>query len=112
MTMACIPLRLTSLGAPGAGKGTLAKRLAKDNDFTHISVGDMLRGKVDDNAAVAWHVKNSELLPPEHLFPLLQEEFRDSPPTCPIILDGFPRNADQMRKFEKRVSCRERVPVI
>ncbi|KAH6631518.1 hypothetical protein F5144DRAFT_648278 [Chaetomium tenue] len=31
------------ISSPGAGKGALSARLANDNDFTHISVGDMLR---------------------------------------------------------------------
>ncbi|EAQ88326.1 hypothetical protein CHGG_04945 [Chaetomium globosum CBS 148.51] len=31
------------ISSPGAGKGTLSRWLAEDNDFTHISIGDMLR---------------------------------------------------------------------
>ncbi|KAK4100927.1 P-loop containing nucleoside triphosphate hydrolase protein [Parathielavia hyrcaniae] len=89
------------IGAPGAGKGTLAKRLAKEHDFTHISVGDILRENADKSAAIGWHVKNGELVPSDHLFPLLRETFRDCSPGCPIILDGFPRRLDQIRGFEK-----------
>ncbi|KAK4158059.1 hypothetical protein C8A00DRAFT_39615 [Chaetomidium leptoderma] len=84
-----------------AGKGTLSKRLAEDNDFTHISVGDLLRENFDEEPAITWHVEKGELLPMQYLLPCLKTAFRDSPSGCPIIVDGFPRRADQVRAFEK-----------
>jgi adenylate kinase family enzyme len=92
------------LGAPRAGKGTLSKRLARDNSFTHISIGDLLRENVEKSPAIAWHVKNGELLPSDFLIPLLRERFLDCQPGCPIIVDGFPRRSDQIQAFEKAVS--------
>ena len=92
------------LGAPGAGKGTLSKRLARDNGFTHISIGGLLRENAENSPAIAWHVKNGELLPSDHLIPLLRESFLDCRPGCPIIVDGFPRRSDQIQAFEKAVS--------
>jgi UMP-CMP kinase len=94
----------STLGAPGAGKGTLSKRLARDNGFTHISIGDLLRENVENSPAIAWYVKNGELLPSERLIPLLRETLLDCRPGCPILVDGFPRRSDQIQAFEKAVS--------
>ena len=91
------------LGAPGAGKGTLSKRLAEDHDFTHISVGDLLRESVDDEPSIMWQVEMGKLLPMKYLLPRLRTAFLDSPGGCTIIVDGFPRRADQVRAFEKTV---------
>ena len=41
-------MRLLLIGAPGAGKGTQAVRLAERFGITHISSGDLLRGHVRD----------------------------------------------------------------
>ncbi len=93
-----------SKGAPGAGKGTLSKLLADDNDLTHISIGNLLREHSDAKTAIGWHVQNGGLVPNDLLFPLLRETFRDSPAGCPIVLDGFPRRLEQAVGFERVVS--------
>ncbi|KAL2171668.1 hypothetical protein VTG60DRAFT_1964 [Thermothelomyces hinnuleus] len=89
------------IGAPGAGKRALSNRLPQDNGFTHISVGDLLRVKMGKESVIARHVENGELLPWEHLFPVLEEAFRDARPGRPIILDGFPRWVAQATCFHK-----------
>ncbi|AEO67145.1 uncharacterized protein THITE_2046475, partial [Thermothielavioides terrestris NRRL 8126] len=87
-------------GAPGAGKGTLCKRLAQTYDFTHISVGDLLREKAHDTN-ISRYLENNELLPSQYLFPVLRDAFRNAAPGRPIILDGFPRRHEQIGEFEE-----------
>lgn len=95
-------------GSPGAGKGTLCKRLAADYGFTHLSVGDMLRDLVanpdDADDVVRDYVKRGELLPMEHLLPLLKVKIGKCVSGRPILLDGFPRRLDQAWEFEEVVS--------
>ncbi|KAH0494771.1 hypothetical protein TgHK011_008360 [Trichoderma gracile] len=89
------------LGAPGAGKGSLSKKLANRYCFTHISIGDLLRQVVampEANETVIGYVKRGELLPTELLFDVLRPHV-DVGGT--IILDGFPRRLDQAEAFEK-----------
>ncbi|KAH6856872.1 adenylate kinase-domain-containing protein, partial [Chaetomium sp. MPI-CAGE-AT-0009] len=90
-------------GAPGAGKGTLSKQLASDNGFTHISIGDLLREKVNrgDDQLVSEFVKNNELLPSAWLLPIMRDAISAIPDDRPIILDGFPRCFSQALDFEE-----------
>jgi adenylate kinase family enzyme len=46
-------MRLLLIGAPGAGKGTQAERLAERFGITHISSGDLLRQHVKDHTSMA-----------------------------------------------------------
>ncbi|TFA99676.1 Uridylate kinase [Trichoderma ghanense] len=89
------------LGAPGAGKGSLCKKLAKRYAFTHLSIGDVLRNVVAIPGAdetVVGYVQRGELLPTELLFDVLRPHING----CgTIILDGFPRRLDQAEAFEK-----------
>ncbi|RSL83733.1 hypothetical protein CDV31_016797 [Fusarium ambrosium] len=91
------------LGAPGAGKGTLCKRLARDYGFRHLSVGDLLRAVVkapDANQAVVDCVQKGELLGSDLLMSILKPQVQNANDTRPILLDGFPRQLDQAKLFE------------
>ncbi|RSL42527.1 hypothetical protein CEP54_015447 [Fusarium duplospermum] len=91
------------LGAPGAGKGTLCKRLARDYGFRHLSVGDLLRAAVkapDANQAVVDCVQKGELLGSDLLMSILKPQVQNANDTRPILLDGFPRQLDQAKLFE------------
>ncbi|KAL7930790.1 P-loop containing nucleoside triphosphate hydrolase protein [Trichoderma chlorosporum] len=90
------------LGAPGAGKGTLSKKLARDNNFEHLSIGDLLRAIVASpgaNETVIDYVQRGELLPTDLLFPILRRHIYEGSVT---ILDGFPRCLEQAKEFEEQ----------
>ncbi|OPB41743.1 P-loop containing nucleoside triphosphate hydrolase protein [Trichoderma guizhouense] len=90
------------LGAPGAGKGTLTKKLARKYGFKHLSIGDLLRQLVTSPNAddtVAEYVRRGELLTTEMLFPILTPHVDADGVT---ILDGFPRHLDQAKEFEQQ----------
>ncbi|MGH3271474.1 MAG: adenylate kinase family protein, partial [Trebonia sp.] len=50
-------MRLLLIGAPGAGKGTQAERLAERFNITHISSGDLLRQHVRDQTSIGQTIK-------------------------------------------------------
>ncbi|KAL7792552.1 adenylate kinase domain-containing protein [Trichoderma ceciliae] len=90
------------LGAPGAGKGTLCKKLATKYGFRHISIGELLRQVVASpgaNKTVVEYVRRGELLTTELLFEILKPHLEEG---GTIILDGFPRQLDQAKAFEEK----------
>lgn len=93
---------LTSLGAPGAGKGTLSSRLAKKCAFVHFAVGDVLRQITTD--PVIEYVDEYNVLPSGRLFEIFNDMFKAFSWGLPVVVDGFPRSLAQAREFEKIVS--------
>jgi adenylate kinase len=87
------------LGAPGAGKGTQAKRLAERYGIPQISTGDLLREHVSMGTALGQKAKaimeRGELVPDKLVCDMV--EMRLNRPDCDrgFILDGFPRTVDQ-----------------
>lgn len=91
--------RLVLLGAPGAGKGTQAKRLAEDYGWAHISTGDLLRDAVREGTALGAqaeaYMKKGELVPDDLMIGLVRERLSKDDCREGFILDGFPRTVPQ-----------------
>lgn len=87
------------LGAPGAGKGTQAREIAKYYGIPQISTGDILRDAVRRQTALGLAAKAKmeagELVPDEVVCGIVEE--RINQPDCQdgFILDGFPRTISQ-----------------
>lgn len=96
---------LILLGAPGAGKGTQAKRLAGDFNWVHLSTGDMLRGAIKRGtplgARAESYVKKGDLVPDDLIIELVGERLQQPDCTEGFLLDGFPRTIHQARKLEE-----------
>ena len=86
------------LGPPGAGQGTLAKKLVKRNGFQHISTGDMIR-KSDDKELKDLIAKG-KFVPDKIMIKLLKEKLGSLDFEKGVILDGFPRTLDQAHKLD------------
>lgn len=86
------------LGPPGAGKGTLAKKLVKRNGFQHISTGDMIR-KSDDKELKDLIAKG-KFVPDKIMIKLLKDKLGSLDFEKGVILDGFPRTLDQAHKLD------------
>lgn len=86
------------LGPPGAGKGTLAKKLVKRNDFQHLSTGEMIR-KSDDKELKDLIAKG-KFVPDKIMIKLLKEKLGSLDFEKGVILDGFPRTLDQAHKLD------------
>lgn len=92
-------MRLILLGAPGAGKGTVAKMLTELDGSVQISTGDILRGAVAAGTELGLKAKeamNSGGLVSDDLIMGIMEE-RLQQPDCAkgFLLDGFPRTIPQ-----------------
>ena len=100
------------LGPPGAGKGSLAVKVAKDYNIPHISTGDIFRAAIKNQTELGKKVKSiidaGGLVSDDITCALVQERLAE--PDCKngFILDGFPRTipqADALAKFCPDVTC-------
>lgn len=97
-------MRIILLGAPGAGKGTQAKILAKRLNLAHISTGDILRQNVACGSALGKQAKDymdKGLLVPDELVSEMVAGRIDEPDARKgFILDGYPRNIKQAESLD------------
>lgn len=95
-------MRLLLIGAPGAGKGTQAVRLAEILGITHISSGDLLRRHVSEETslgkAVQQYVSRGDLVPDEVVLDMLRKPVVTASESGGYVLDGFPRTVEQAQK--------------
>lgn len=95
---------LVFLGAPGAGKGTVAKEMVKTYGLCHISTGDILRAEVAAGTPAGKEaevlMKAGKLVPDELVTGMVRR--RLAQPDCAngFILDGFPRTVRQAELLE------------
>ena len=92
-------MKLFMLGAPGAGKGTQAKKIAEKYGIPHISTGDIFRANIKEGTELGKKAKeymDQGLLVPDELTTNLVTD-RVQQPDCEkgYVLDGFPRTIPQ-----------------
>ncbi len=87
------------LGAPGAGKGTQAKRLVERYGIPQISTGDLLRDHVARGTELGKQAKaimeRGELVPDQLMFAMMEQRLHGADCGRGFILDGFPRTIAQ-----------------
>ncbi|HDH02116.1 MAG TPA: adenylate kinase [Nitrospirae bacterium] len=98
-------MRIVLLGAPGAGKGTQAKKLVEKYGIPQISTGDILRKAVADGTPLGKEAKaymdKGELVPDSVVIGLVKERLTRDDCKKGFILDGFPRNTAQAEVLDK-----------
>jgi adenylate kinase len=106
-------MRIILLGAPGAGKGTIAKLLTDYDGSVQISTGDILRGAVKAGTELGkkakGYMERGELVPDSLIMDIM--ESRLQAPDCKkgFILDGFPRTipqADALKKLLQKLNLK------
>src|SRR5579875_707306 len=94
-------MRLLLIGAPGAGKGTQAERLAEHFGIAHISSGDLLRQHVKDQTSIGQTIKKyvdaGDLVPDAVVMDMLRKPVVAAVEAGGYVLDGFPRTVDQAK---------------
>ncbi len=98
-------MRLVLLGAPGAGKGTQAKKLIEKYGIPQISTGDILRKAVADGTPLGKEAKSymdsGGLVPDSVVIGLVRERLAQDDCKKGYILDGFPRTTPQAEALDK-----------
>jgi len=101
-------MRLVLLGAPGAGKGTQAKKLIERYSIPQISTGDILRKAVQDGTPLGKEAKSymdrGELVPDSVVIGIIKERLKEDDCKKGYILDGFPRNVAQAKALDEMLS--------
>ncbi len=96
---------IVMLGAPGAGKGTQARRLSECFGYPQISTGDILREMAKAPTALGKEITAlqaaGQLVSDDVLAGVI--EARAALPDCEhgFILDGFPRTLDQAKLLDR-----------
>lgn len=92
-------MRLLLIGAPGAGKGTQAVRIAENFGLTHLSSGDLLREHVASGTAIGLTAKaymdRGDLVPSSVVLDMLRKPVVEAAASGGYVLDGFPRTVEQ-----------------
>ncbi|MBC5824136.1 MAG: adenylate kinase [Candidatus Eremiobacteraeota bacterium] len=97
-------MRLILLGAPGAGKGTQARRLGEAFGLAQIGTGDMFRAAVAAESpmglAAKEYLDNGELVPDEVTIGVVEERLHHDDARDGFVMDGFPRTSQQATAFD------------
>lgn len=96
---------IVMIGAPGAGKGTQAERLAAELDLPHISTGQLFREALaSDNALgdkVRANVEAGALVPDHVVVEVVEHRLAEHDAAHGVILDGFPRTCAQAMALDR-----------
>jgi len=92
-------MKLILLGAPGAGKGTVAKLLTEMDGSVQISTGDILRAAVKAGTELGKKaeaaMKAGELVSDDLIMGIMGERLKEDDCKAGFLLDGFPRTIPQ-----------------
>lgn len=97
-------MKIIMLGAPGAGKGTQAKKIADRYDIPHISTGDIFRANIKEGTELGKKAKEymdqGLLVPDELTVDLVVDRIQKDDCSKGYILDGFPRTIPQAEALD------------
>ena len=100
-------MNIVMLGAPGTGKGTAAKMLAKKLNLPHISTGDMFREQIKNETELGKeaneYISKGLLVPDELTIRIVKDRLSQPDTESGVILDGFPRTLEQAKEYLSEV---------
>lgn len=101
-------MKIIMLGAPGAGKGTQAKMIAKEYGIPHISTGDIFRANIKEGTELGKEAKTymdaGQLVPDELTVKILLDRVAKDDCKDGYVLDGFPRTIPQAEVLDEALT--------
>ncbi len=101
-------MKIIMLGAPGAGKGTQAKKIADKYGIPHVSTGDIFRANIKEGTELGKEAKKymdqGLLVPDELTVKILLDRVAQDDCKKGYVLDGFPRTIPQAEVLDKALS--------
>lgn len=102
-------MKIVMLGAPGAGKGTQAKKIADKWQVPHISTGDIFRANIKNGTELGNKAKSfmdqGLLVPDELVVDLVVDRVKQEDCANGYVLDGFPRTIPQAAALDKALAA-------
>lgn len=101
-------MKIIMLGAPGAGKGTQAKKIAEKYQIPHVSTGDIFRSNIKEGTQLGRKAKEymdqGALVPDEITIGMLMDRIQQEDCSNGYVLDGFPRTIPQAESLQKAIT--------
>ena len=98
-------MNIVLLGAPGAGKGTQAVRLAEKYSVPHISTGDIFRSNIKEGTPIGLvaksYIDKGQRVPDEVTIQIVKERLEKDDCKNGYLLDGFPRTVAQAKALDE-----------
>ena len=103
-------MKIIMLGAPGAGKGTQAKKIAEQYEIPHISTGDIFRANIKGGTELGMKAKSymdqGQLGPDDVTIGMLLDRISQADCEGGYVLDGFPRTIPQAESLTEALKAR------
>lgn len=103
-------MKIIMLGAPGAGKGTQAKKIADKYGIPHISTGDIFRANIKGGTELGMKAKSymdqGWLVPDDVTIGMLLDRIGEADCANGYVLDGFPRTIPQAESLTRALANR------
>ncbi len=103
-------MKIIMLGAPGAGKGTQAKKIADKYQIPHISTGDIFRANIKNGTELGKKAKTymdqGLLVPDELVVDLVVDRLAQEDCANGCVLDGFPRTIPQAESLDAALAAK------
>jgi adenylate kinase len=101
-------MKIIMLGAPGAGKGTQAKKIAEKYQIPHVSTGDIFRSNIKEGTELGRKAKEymdqGALVPDQLTIGMLLDRIQKEDCKDGYVLDGFPRTIPQAESLQKAIT--------